>query len=350
MFCTVILPHSPYLTALVKRFIKQCQNITKFLLCSLFGNFLINVLNIVNGQNIIKWKRWSTKKCLAPILQVVFFWLVLNRSNILFGNVFFSDPDAQFSCDFCPLYFGDRSDRNAHILDHFVKKTCTDCNKNIVQIGDDWYELHVDIKLSNVKCEPPLDIENETVPTEYGEIIADPDCDSLYLDGESLSDVPAGSSMHTEMNEHNLDDAADISSTDANFESIKYICAYCHVNFNMERTLRRHILREHNSETTQYCSTCSESFKNPYSLLNHMEANHKFLPPINLSVDQADVDEKFVIMNLNDIQSKSNRTCRFCKRTFQSIGHMKDHIRVISIFIYLLLMLSCCCCYCAKFY
>lgn len=49
-----------------------------------------------------------------------------------------------FKCDFCPITFQTEDDFDAHVLEHFVKKNCSSCNKLLIRIGTQWYELHVD--------------------------------------------------------------------------------------------------------------------------------------------------------------------------------------------------------------
>lgn len=51
---------------------------------------------------------------------------------------------SQFKCDFCPITFQTEDNLNAHVLEHFVKKNCSNCNKLLLRIGSQWYKLHVD--------------------------------------------------------------------------------------------------------------------------------------------------------------------------------------------------------------
>lgn len=46
---------------------------------------------------------------------------------------------------------------NAHVLEHFVKKNCLNCNKLLIRIGSYWYQLHVDDGLDDHKDGLELD-------------------------------------------------------------------------------------------------------------------------------------------------------------------------------------------------
>lgn len=44
-------------------------------------------------------------------------------------------------------------------MQHFEKKCCSDCDKNLIRIGDDWYELHLAIDCTKIKCQP-IDVQS----------------------------------------------------------------------------------------------------------------------------------------------------------------------------------------------
>lgn len=46
---------------------------------------------------------------------------------------------------------------NAHALEHFVKKNCLNCNKLLIRIGSQWFQLHVDDELDDHKNGLELD-------------------------------------------------------------------------------------------------------------------------------------------------------------------------------------------------
>lgn len=54
------------------------------------------------------------------------------------------EPDWKFKCDFCPNTFHTEDSFNEHTLGHFEGKNCLNCNKFLIRIGSEWYELHID--------------------------------------------------------------------------------------------------------------------------------------------------------------------------------------------------------------
>lgn len=95
----------------------------------------------------------------------------------------FSDCESEFACDFCSLQFSSRNDRNTHTLEHFAKKTCSDCNKNVVRIGDEWYELHFHLVNDEIKCERSPEIDTRLIEQR---IEADQYTTNDYTENESL--------------------------------------------------------------------------------------------------------------------------------------------------------------------
>lgn len=47
-----------------------------------------------------------------------------------------------FGCEYCPLEFPSRQDRIQHTATHFKSKSCITCQKLLLCINGDWYELH----------------------------------------------------------------------------------------------------------------------------------------------------------------------------------------------------------------
>lgn len=45
-------------------------------------------------------------------------------------------------CLFCPQIFDSASDKDDHLLKHFIRETCTECNQNLIQIGRCLYVQH----------------------------------------------------------------------------------------------------------------------------------------------------------------------------------------------------------------
>lgn len=39
-------------------------------------------------------------------------------------------------------------------MTHFDKENCLHCNKNLIRVGEKWYELHSAINCIQIKCDP----------------------------------------------------------------------------------------------------------------------------------------------------------------------------------------------------
>lgn len=50
----------------------------------------------------------------------------------------------RFKCEFCSNTFQTEDKFNEHVLEHFERKNCQNCDKFLIRIGSEWYELHVD--------------------------------------------------------------------------------------------------------------------------------------------------------------------------------------------------------------
>lgn len=81
--------------------------------------------------------------------------------------------DSRFKCDFCPNTFREEDDFNAHILGHFDKKNCQNCNKLLIRIGSKWYELHIDDMQLDESAEPKNDLIVEYIPEVKLEVCED---------------------------------------------------------------------------------------------------------------------------------------------------------------------------------
>lgn len=88
-----------------------------------------------------------------------------------------------FQCQFCSMSFGIYDEYKAHTFGHFSTRTCSGCNVRLVQICNEWFELHTAANCQNnnhvhtfntsnvdqnphselvvIKQEPPAEMEAE---------------------------------------------------------------------------------------------------------------------------------------------------------------------------------------------
>lgn len=70
-------------------------------------------------------------------------------------------------CLFCPQTFSSAIEKDDHTLEHFAQEVCTECNRNLIRIGNNLYTLHTTETCSRneqhtdgrVKSESPIQIE-----------------------------------------------------------------------------------------------------------------------------------------------------------------------------------------------
>lgn len=48
-------------------------------------------------------------------------------------------------CLFCPQTFDSATEKDDHILEHFAQVTCTECNQNLIRIGEYLYIRHDEV-------------------------------------------------------------------------------------------------------------------------------------------------------------------------------------------------------------
>lgn len=66
------------------------------------------------------------------------------------------------SCQFCFSTFNSRDEWKSHTFSHFTPKTCFDCNVQLIQICDDWFELHT-CQNNIIRCQNNIHIHTPPV-------------------------------------------------------------------------------------------------------------------------------------------------------------------------------------------
>lgn len=101
-------------------------------------------------------------------------------------------------------------ERNAHILEHFAKKICYDCNKNLIQIGDEWYELHFHLVNDKMKCERSPESDTGLIEQQFEE-------DAIEANQYTTNYCVENESLHQPVEENFFPN----STTIENFDYIK---------------------------------------------------------------------------------------------------------------------------------
>lgn len=89
-------------------------------------------------------------------MQIIVCEIILSTIQLSCFSASFNEF-SQIKCDFCSHTFSTDDDLNTHILDHFEKKNCLNCDKLVLRIGSKWYELHID----DIKTDEPDVVNGE---------------------------------------------------------------------------------------------------------------------------------------------------------------------------------------------
>lgn len=79
----------------------------------------------------------------------------------------FADDSSDWrSCQFCPLMFSTTYELKSHTFGHFSTRKCSDCNVHLIQICDEWFELHT---IANCQNNNRLDTFSANHNENYGQ-------------------------------------------------------------------------------------------------------------------------------------------------------------------------------------
>lgn len=210
-----------------------------------------------------------------------------------------------------------------------MKKICHDCDKTLLQIGDDWYELHLAINCTKVKCEdrPPedttadafyLDLDGPTKTEDQKNILPN----ELPVAGqiEHISVEPS-IQFSIESEEKTCDEKAE------------FICSYCNKNCSSRNRLREHI-RVHTKEKPFVCDICNAAFKQRSTLFTHKQVHEEKL--FKCTVEGCDKlnkifsTEKKLMIHMNFHAGIKPFACDVCGSAYSYYSslhkHKKTHI------------------------
>lgn len=266
---------------------------------------------------------------------------------------FLSDSlSANIDCDFCQELFPNRSEYNEHIVKHFVRKCCNDCNKPLIQIGDNFYELHVSTNCISIKNEPAESVHSEQIEVdgistdqmETEQIVVKPDVNVKTEEVESPieeeqingEDVPSEDDFEWPENvdddgmDSDEDSIANIEmhikppevkkeahdDSDSDDEPTIFVCAYCHSDFARRNLVKIHVNRTHTSLEGFTCRFCQKKSKTRDDLLSHVTENHEYEPDYH----------KYKLLSMDDFVAPKQE-CHYCDRKFSKKLLLANHIQ-----------------------
>lgn len=85
------------------------------------------------------FREWRpSNKVIQQIKLIEIIFLTEKYVNLILDDA----ADDWFHCQFCPMSFGMLDEYKTHTFGHFNIRTCTDCNVRLIQICDEWFEVH----------------------------------------------------------------------------------------------------------------------------------------------------------------------------------------------------------------
>lgn len=249
------------------------------------------------------------------------YYLKQNQKSTIFTfyRIFAVNIHLPFGCNLCILNFTTQSERNEHIRRHFAQKCCRICDKSLIQIGDDWYELrlHVDdncnisekheeipFEEKDIKTEEPLspavsvDLSSVChVSVEHGEgqyvpplkvILTEnnSECDDVISNNETEDGFPEKATVSQD-DKHEYQNNDEMSVVDGllnlveipqiqsnNCEERRFECELCEKKFTAMSSLKSHLKKGYHKKETFTCELCCAAFEDRESFKKHTNVEH----------------------------------------------------------------------------
>ncbi|XP_031638680.1 zinc finger protein 492-like [Contarinia nasturtii] len=254
----------------------------------------------------------------------------VNNQNELDG---FNRRIEYFKCDFCPSTFCDEDNFNSHVLNHFEKKNCVNCDKLVLRIGSKWYQLHID----EIKIDGP---ENQFIDLYIKKEVDDSDNDIAEFNSESniietnsfKDDSDQNADQNTELDvfdeyQTEIDEKIKRKSkrkTSSNIYSENS-------DRNTSKAVEAHKPRGKRSICRIKCRICDRNIWN-FNLESHLQKMH--VPNIIVSKEKIKCETcgKFFANNGNlkihqAIHSGIKRfVCSYCGKSYRQLFHLTEHM------------------------
>lgn len=268
----------------------------------------------------------------------------------------------EYKCNFCILNFSNRSDRKEHIKTHLKQTCCINCDKTIIEIDGEWYEIkqhtcdnsniidsNIDFQKESIKIEDSWITENEK-PLEKICILKNQIADTQIVKNplikneniesddskqntresflENLTDFNASAKVNTDSNDY--EEIIQIDNTNRENKSNTFTCIECNISFSRRHSLKRHRITVHNLDVTVKCHTCCQIFQTKKLYLQHCEEFHKGRP-YGCELCEKRFKRNFDLtvhkerhLDINEV------TCEVCQKKFKTKFSLVNHFKVHS--------------------
>lgn len=288
------------------------------------------------------------------------------------------EPGDWPTCQFCFSKFNSRDEWKAHTFSHFDTKKCADCNVHLIQICDEWFELHTAIKcvpsaehtqnddhlaadFFDIKTEPTVEVDSQHLEEMFSDedVFADTFETDFNIDKEdgTSNTLATAKSQHYNTDVQFLDIAnppftyqvTNVRKIDHTTnvtapinQLIKFPCRFCDQTFSSRFRHDIHIQSYHDSRCQNSCKHCGNTFKSFERLDKHIRRctfnnrkrrylrSHPHRPAADFICDLCGkMLKKFHTLteHMNEIHSKKySFKCRICDKRFHSRYYLSKHL------------------------
>lgn len=291
--------------------------------------------------------------CVKPLLlQTIVSFLLAEHS------------DDWYTCQFCCLTFISRDEWTSHTFDHFTAKQCSDCDTRLIQICDDWFEVHTITKChsnNDILTLPVKDIENMDQLVDDLEfkqepvVAAESQCYAQNNAELNAFEEIFAANFNTERDEDDDDDDnnnSDAFSMDASSFGVEFNNGKSQRTFEVTniREIKQHSdqLQGHhkkNLRNPNSCKHCGREFISFKCLDNHIKRcsrnkrkreyyrSHPHRPASHFICDlcgNGKILKNFpnLINHMHEIHlNKASYKCRMCDKSFHTRYYLRKHIK-----------------------
>lgn len=245
--------------------------------------------------------------------------------------------------------FHTRAEYKSHAFEHFNMKNCLHCNKRIIQICDEWFELTIysticsqsNTNFHSFTVEKNSNTEeNSGVRTESEiKIEVEPFCD---IEINELAEE--NSNTASDLTDNNIENSLGykdlatkavqntLPTNEINQTSKRFQCKFCGKLLSTLHRLDTHYERYHCSNNSQSCKNCNQSFPSVSLLESHMKLctseptnrarNHPHEPEVKFICDICG----WVEMKYDQLKEHIN-TMHVVRRESRQTGKRNKYIR-----------------------
>lgn len=260
--------------------------------------------------------------------------------------------------------FSTRSEQKSHTFSHFNTRSCANCNVFLIQVCDEWFELHTVINCQNtnpyiapgagaanesgilIKQEPQVEME----PNEIDELLAL----KTDVDLNDFGDVFAASLNTTFGMDENIP-ASQLTYRLVNVKEISneqnhenhptkgFQCRFCGKSLSSRFRLNAHLQSYHDVRSQTNCKHCNRTFRSFERLDKHLKRcilnnrkreyirGHPHRPAENFICDLCGRTlKKFrtLIDHMSEVHSsKFSFKCRICERLYPNRYYLSKHLK-----------------------